>query len=63
MGDRDQRIEQDCRVVELVAEALHAKAHALLEDGDVVVIGKDDDAGVQVAFLQFRQNAAAVHVR
>ena len=63
MGDRDQGVEKDRWVVELIAEPLDAKAHALLEDSDVVIIGKDHEARMQAAPLHRGQNTAGVHVR
>ena len=62
MADGDQRVEQDSWIVELIAEALHAEPHALLQDRHVMVVGKDDDAGVKALALHLGKHLAAVHV-
>lgn len=44
VGHRQQRIERDTGIVELIAKALGAEPHALLQDADIMVVGENDHA-------------------
>ena len=62
MRDRQDSLEDDRRIVELEAVALGTEPHALLQNADVMVVGKHRDAHAELAAVNLGQHIGAVHV-